>query len=537
MKYLKKYILTLAMGVALVTSCSKDELEDLNTDPQSLSTINLNFLFTSAQLGAPSGGSRADNRYMELRSHVELCGYAIQHLASAQPIHGDKYFDNADATSLPFDFVYSDLKNLGEILKQSGPGGFAEGEYANLREATRVLRVLLFQRLTDFYGAVPYFESIKASESVFFPAYDKQSAIYTDMLKELDEAATNLAPATGDGFAEADLYYQGDIMKWKKFAYSLMLRLAMRVSNVNSDLADTYVAKAVAGGLFSGNEDNVIVPMNIGPNPWVNQNGRSRVFFPGDEGHEAILSKTLIDFLKGTNGASTADDDPRLMIITAGIGTWTATSEGGAEFNATNTDPLDQKGMPNGLTLSDLQILENDPALDINSTYSKLNPRLLDKDEDYMLMNYGETQLLLAEAAQRSIGGLSPATAATYYAEGVKASMQMMETYDASFTVSDGAVTDYLAAHPYGIAKPAETMIQEQLWVNHFLNWYEVWSNWRRTGLPELVPTNAPGNVTNGTIPQKLKYPNAEVAGNPSFLEGGSANNYTTKVWWAGGPE
>ena len=113
----------------------------------------------------------------------------------------------------------------------------------------------------------------------------------------------------------------------------------------------------------------------------------------------------------------------------------------------------------------------------------------------------------------------------------------MLDIYDSTFTVTDGAVEAYLAAHPYGIAKPGETMIQEQLWVNQFLNWYEVWSNWRRTGLPNLVPTNAPGNVTNGTIPQRLKYPNTEVAGNPQFLEGGSANNYTTKVWWAGGPD
>jgi hypothetical protein len=532
-----KYILTLYLAVALVTSCSKDDLADLNTDPQSLSTINLNFLFTSAQLGAPSGGSRADNRYMELRTHVEFCGYAIQHLATAQPIHGDKYFDNADATSLPFDFVYSDLRNLGEILKQSGPGGFAEGQYVNLRQAARILRVLLFQRLTDLYGSVPYFESIKINEGILFPAYDKQLAIYTDMLKELEEAATSLTTATGDGFAEADIYYHGDVAKWKRFAYSLMLRLAMRASNVAPDLADTYVAKAIAGGLFTGNDDNVIVPMDIGPNPWVNQNGRSRVFFPGDEGHEAILSKQLIDFLKGANIGSTADDDPRLMIITAGIGTWTATTDGGAVFEATNANPLEQKGMPNGLTLDDLRILENNPELDVNETYSKVNPWLLDKDEDYMLMNYGETQLLLAEASQRSIGGLSPASAAAYYEEGVKASMQMMDMYDASFTVSDAAVTAYLGAHPYGVEKPAETMIQEQLWVNQFLNWYEAWSNWRRTGLPVLVPTNAPGNVTNGTIPQKLKYPNTEVAGNPSYLEGGSANNYTTRVWWAGGPD
>ena len=81
-------------------------------------------------------------------------------------------------------------------------------------------------------------------------------------------------------------------------------------------------------------------------------------------------------------------------------------------------------------------------------------------------------------------------------------------------------------------------MIGEQIWANHFLNWWEAWSDWRRTEFPTLTPTNYPGNVTGGTIPQRLKYPNSEVAGNPNFAAGSTKpNTYTTKVWWAGGNE
>lgn len=109
----------------------------------------------------------------------------------------------------------------------------------------------------------------------------------------------------------------------------------------------------------------------------------------------------------------------------------------------------------------------------------------------------------------------------------------MYTPYDASFTVTDGQVATYLTTYPY----TGKEMIYSQLWANHFFNWWEAWSDWRRTGFPALVPINYPGNITNGTIPQKLKYPNAEVAGNPNFAAGASANDYTTKVWWAGGPE
>jgi hypothetical protein len=231
------------------------------------------------------------------------------------------------------------------------------------------------------------------------------------------------------------------------------------------------------------------------------------------------------------------------MIISGGIGTWSAS--GGGLWQPTITNPLDQKGLPNGNDLGTLKQIEGNTDLDVNATYSKINPKLLDRAEPYMLMNYGEVLLLLAEASQRGIGGLTLGAAEAYYNAGVKASMQMYTLYDPSFVVTDAQVDAYLAAYPYNVAKPALEMIGEQYWVNHFLNWWEAWSNWRRTtadpsspdGYPKLVPTNYPGNVTGGKIPQRLLYPNAETAGNPNFAAGATKNDYTTKVWWAGGPE
>ncbi len=539
MKYLRKLIFCIAIGMALLTSsCNKDGLKNLNINPQALNTIDLNFLFTSAQLGAASGGSAGDNRYIDWRTNIGMASTAIQQLAATGDISntGDKYFDNFETSSAPFEFIMGDqLKDIGEILRQSGPGGFAEGKNANLRQAARILRAFLFGRLTDYYNRIPYFETMQAADGVFFPHYDSQKDIYPDLLKELDEATAAFGAADpADGFGAADLYYNGDIAKWKRWGYSLMLRLAMRLSTVAPDIANTYVAKAVAGGVFTSNADNVIVPMAVAPSLWTDQNGISRAFIPGDGGNQSYLSKRLIDFLKGPNAGSTADDDPRLMILTGGIINWVDENT----VVPIKTNPLDQKGMPNGNDQNRLEAIEGVSPLNLGATYSRINPKLLQRDEPYMLMNYGEVELLLAEAAQRGIGGLSAAVAAAHYAAGVKASMQMYTIYDPSFVVSDAAVTSYLAIYPYGVAKPALEMIGDQYWVNHFLNWWEAWSNWRRTNFPVLVPINFPGNVTNGTIPQRLKYPGAEVGGNPNFTQKEAAmNDYTTKVWWAGGPE
>lgn len=537
MKLLRKIIYSTAITAVFAAGCNKDELKNLNIDPQALNTIDVNFLFSSAQLGAASGGSRGDNRYIDWRTNIGVASTAIQQLAAIGTgdisATGDKYLDNAESSSAPFEFIYYDLRSLGNIIKQTGPGGWSEGQNNNTRQAARIMRAFLFSRLTDYYGSIPYFEAIQASSGVFFPKYDKQKAIYADLLKELDEASAAFK-GSEPGFSAADLYYNGDVTKWKRWGYSLMLRLAMRVSNVDAGMANTYVAKAVAGGVFQSNADNVIVPMAEGPSLWTNQNGISRAFYPGDGGNSSYLSKTLVDFLKGANQASTADDDPRLMIFSGGIGNWSAT--GGGTWQPTTTNPLDQKGLPNGYDLATLKTIEGNPNLDPIVTYSRINPKLLDRAEPYMLMNYGEVRLLLAEAAQRGIGGLNAGQAEAHYNEGVKASMQMYTIYDPSFVVSDAQVAAYLATYPYNAANGLK-MIGEQYWANHFLNWWEAWSNWRRTRFPVLTPTNYPGNVTGGKIPERLRYPNAEVAGNPNFTTGSTTNDYITKVWWAGGPE
>jgi hypothetical protein len=534
MKYLKKLIFCTVIGASVITSCNKEDLTNLNIDPQALNNINLNFIFTTAQLGAASGGSAGDNRYIDWRTNIGMAATAIQQVAVTDGIGnaGDKYQHNPETSAAPFQFIYGDqLKNIAEILKQVGPDGFAPGQYVNMTQASRILRAFLYERLTDYYGSIPYSEALQGSAQ-FFPKYDKQKDVYTDLLKELDEATSSFVAADAtDGFAAADLYYKGNIDQWKRWGFSLMLRMAMRISNVAPDLANTYVTKAVAGGPFTSNADNTIVPMAIGPSQWTDQNGISRAFYPGDGGNQSFLSKTLVDFLKGTNPASTADDDPRLMIFTAGIGTWIPSG-----FTPTDANPLNQKGMPNGHDQTQLEAIEGGPV-DKDATYSKINPKMLDFDDPYLLMSYAEVELLLAEASERGIGGLSAAGAAAHYAAGVKASMQMNTIYDASLTTSDAAVATYLATYPYGVTKPALEMIGEQQWANDFLNWWEAWSNWRRTGYPVLVPTNYPGNVTGGTIPQRLQYPDEEVAGNPNFGGSTAPNTYTTKLWFAGGPE
>src|SRR5687768_2591287 len=229
MNYFRKVIYSTVITASLVSGCNKQELHELNINPQAAGTIDVNFLLTSAQLGAASGGSQGDNRYIDWRTNIGLGSTAIQHHAALGgiPNVGDKYTENVETFTAPWDFIYRDLRNLGEIIKQTGPGGFAEGQNNNTRQAARVLRAFLFHRLTDYYGSIPYSEALQAGNGVFFPKYDKQKDIYKDLLKELDEASAGFGAADA-GFSAADLYFNGDVAKWKKWGYSLMLRIAVR---------------------------------------------------------------------------------------------------------------------------------------------------------------------------------------------------------------------------------------------------------------------------------------------------------------------
>jgi hypothetical protein len=346
----------------------------------------------------------------------------------------------------------------------------------------------------------------------------------------LEEATAGFNASAVDypGFARADIIFSGDVTKWRKFGYSLMLRLAMRVSNVAPQLANEYVTKAIVGGVMQSNDDNAWVPMSEAPSLWINQNGISRAFYPGDGGQPSYLSKTLVDWLKA--GATSADEvDPRLMIISGGIARWSA-----AAWEPINTNPLQQKGMPNGYDAVGLEELEGREIEQV-STYSRIYYLMLQRDSPYMLMNFAESAFLQAEALERGIGSGITGTAREHYEAGVKGAMQMYTPFHSSLTVSDAQVAAYLNRHPYN-ASDALRMIGEQLWISKFFNWWEAWSDWRRSGYPELTPTSHPANVTQGQIMRKLRYPAAEVATNENFQTGATLPDiFMTRVWWDGG--
>jgi len=158
-------------------------------------------------------------------------------------------------------------------------------------------------------------------------------------------------------------------------------------------------------------------------------------------------------------------------------------------------------------------------------------------DSPWVFLSYAQTALLEAEFAA-SAGDHS--TAEVKYNAGVAAHMQIWGShYDASLAVDNAAVSAFLSANPY-VAAEGERMIGEQYWAASFFDFFEGFSNFRRSGYPELVPFGGhdahPSNTTNGAIPRRLMYPAGEASVNAdnyqAVLQAQGPNNQVTRVWW-----
>ncbi len=499
----RKLILSVVVLAFALQSCS--DFGDTNIDPLAANEINPDFQFSFLQLRV------SGERYENWRTVLIYSSTMIQHLAALPEYwSGDKYLYNAQYSGALMERCYQqqvlqsvDLINTLEKKQAAGEA------VANKLAAARIWNVALFHRITDLYGDVPYSEAGKGFlEGIDEPKYDPQSEIYFDMLKELEEACAQF-DAGQPTYGSADFIYGGDVDQWKRYGYSLMLRLGMRLTKVDATAAEAWVKKAIAGGVMTNQDDSAKVPHTDGPEG-INRNGIGEVWLADNNQH---LSATFVNWMQ-------SHGDPRLDVL-------------GVVPNGT-----EQKGLPNGYNATTIKdYLGLNPTDDVDmGQFSDVNPVLVRTNSPMIFMYYSEVEFLLAEAAVR---GWHTGDAEAHYNAGVRAAIkQYGDFFDASASVSDADVDAYLAANPFD---GSLRMIGEQHWAANFMNEYEAYANWRRTGYPELAPVNYPGNVTNGQIPRRLAYFEGEAASNPEKLNEalqrqGMPTDFTqmlkVPMWW-----
>ncbi|MGI4833749.1 MAG: SusD/RagB family nutrient-binding outer membrane lipoprotein [Janthinobacterium lividum] len=495
----------LATAALLLASSCTDRFTEINTNPTTYSQTNFdgNYLLTQEQLTYTGS---TDFAYETWRGNLIYCSTFMQGLATVISYWGgDKYLLNESYTGAYWERAYSEQMKPATDLVALTDG---KAQYKNLHQIARIMRALIMERITDLYGDAPYSQAGQGYYTgVITPAYDKQQDIYNDLIKEVTEATAALDPAAD--IPSGDVYYKGNTAQWQRFGNTLLLRLGMRLSKVDPAKAQA-IATQVQGKTMTGDADNAYVLFDVaGGRATQNRNSQILLGDGGQEHYYVKWSKTFIDYLQTNN-------DPRLSKVAA---TQLYLSNASKAQNASFvTTAAAQKGLPNGRDLS------GRPAYDISTApgyttfpaYSSPNPGMTKRTGPAFILTYAESELLLADAAQRfnlTAGG----SATSHYTAGVTSAMTYLSQYDASMSVAPADITTYLAAHPYVAAQGLE-QINTQYWALtcSMLDFYEAWSNWRRTGFPALTPVVYPSNATNGQIPRRFPYPLSEITSNPT---------------------
>lgn len=463
--------------IALLLSCTRD-FEEINKNPNDPTSVPTAYLITSTQRALAD--EIVDNYMGTL--------YA-QHWSETFSTGESRYEEAELSFHRYYGELLSDLQNIINLNTNEDTKDLAAASGANANQIAicRILKVFIYQIVTDTWGDIPYFDALKGREN-FTPKYDPQEDIYKDFLKELTEAAEQIDPSIGG--IEGDIIYFGDMSKWRLFANSLKLRVGIRMTESNPDMAKSAIESAVADGVFTSNEDNALFTYledSQNDNPVYND-FRFGVFY--------AISSTMANKMMDNN-------DPRLYVYADPVA---------------GTDTI--VGMPYGVDEATAASIPIDSVSAPGQTVRQPTTKGI-------FLTYSEILFVLAEAAERgwNVGG---STAEDLYNEAIRANMEywgMTEEEADTYLVQPNVAYD-----PGNFRKS----IGEQKWISLYMAGIENWSEWRRLDYPELEP--APDAVEGREIPRRRAYSQLEYDFNEEnvleAIDRQGPDVMETRVWW-----
>lgn len=548
--------------------------QTLNENPTLSTNLNPNYQLTAAQLR--TWGS------MDLSS-----GYNTYISAFTQQLQGNwdasnygaKYRkDDNQMKGIWNDLYANQIKNLVDVTERTKN----DPTYRNLNAIARIYKVYIFSILTDIYGDIPYFDAGKGFISkTTMPRFDKQEDIYADFFKELNDAVRDLNDEGGP--VSGDLIYGGDYIKWRRLANSLRLRFALRLVKVDPAKAKIEATAALdaLGGVMLSSDDNALVTKYLdiydaGYDEF-RRNASAQKWYSTDNSPSPFLCETFFNFLwygkasANENWNRTVDynsskQDPRTFVISRIY----YHDDPNVQKSPTERLDLTQEFIdklatdaptstnrriyptPKGRFWYDAWKTGLSTSTTIKAAYGKnvmadggscrpqLNNAFLKMNNPGVMITYAEVCFLMAEIKTRwpDITFITNSVS-DLYQKGVRESMKFLEVYDPiACKIPDAQVDTYLANNPL-IANKEIEQINMQLWILHLTNAPEAFSNWRRSGYPQLTAPNDAYTYDSkgGQMPRRLSYPLSEGLYNSANYQEvlqhlGGTDNWNKPVWW-----
>ena len=484
--YIKSIML---LGVLFVASCG-EFASDINVDPNNPSKPNTAAMLTGVLRNisgtSNNAGVSVTSGLAGGTSGIVVANLYVQYHSEKQYTDASRYID----VNFDFNGWYSgplmDLQAIINLNSNAATKGtvLASGSTNNQIAVARILKAYFFHFLTDRFGALPYKDALKGQDN-FVPAYNTQQEIYTDLMKELKEAAAQINES--EAAVKGDILLNGNMGEWKRFANSLRATMALRLSKVDAAKGRTEFADAVSGGLLSADLKFTYLGEATNQNPYYDH------YFVQKRDDYAV-STTLMNYMKPLN-------DPRIAAYAD---------------KTVKTDTYE--GMPYGILAAG--------SIDKQTVSSPGSAKVRSQTSPAFVMT--RAQLLFSQAEAAKMGWIS-GSAETYYNDAIKASMEQWGVYNAT------AYNTFInqTGVKYNDANSAQ-LIGYQKWVGMYLQGYEAWAEWRRTGFPVLTP--AKDAVAGRAIPRRQAYPVTEATINTKSYQAAisiqGADALETKLWW-----
>lgn len=507
--------------VLVLASCT-DQFEDINKNPYGVDDKVLNTV--------PVGSTQIQdmNVWLSLNQEngwqhsMDLVGiYSGFNSPTGFTEDFNAYVPRDGWNEYPYADTYKHLYPSYNVIKAQTKGDFNSPIFA----ISHISRAAITQRLTDLYGPLPYSKVDGISTQI---PYDSQRDIYLALLSELKQAADALdqVPMDYDKYVEYDVIFKGDAHAWARYARSLMLRMAVRMAAQESALAKEYAEYAVAKGVIQTNAESAKMPTKDNPMYKVSANWL-----------DSRVNADIVEYMK-------AFKDGRTAVYFTSI-------------PERNNQPFGYRcGSP-------LNIKSNGKA----SIYSV--PKITQTSPITML-NAAEVRFLMAEGALNGwdMGGK---TAKVLYEEGIKLSHEewgatLAPNYLTS-TAKRGSFTDHLIPELSApdfksnitvnwddAADDKNKLLSKiitQKWISMFpYNTLEAWTEWRRTGYPNLMPSlnnksagevqdivqDATGRDRGGM--RRLRFADKDRRNNSANVKIaigllGGPDSHATDLWWA----